>query len=412
MIRSLAFLVIFFLSCHSVDDLFETIKSESDIIKQYFDDKAKYEIQILYTQIDRDQQNQPTLTSYTYNYDSLHYFYPASTVKMPVAFLALQKLKELGVDKWVTMKTDSSRAPQSSAYVDTTSSTGLPSVAHYIEKIFAVSNNDAYNRLYEFVGQDYINQSLRQKKVFSNSRIVTRVGIGGFSTEDNTHTNPVSFFDKADQLIHSQPATQSIENYFFELSNTHKGKGYYDDNLDTVIYEAFDMSKKNFVNLKDLESSMTKVLFPEIFPVAERFDINDDDYTFLYQAMQKTPREHAYLHRHLDEYYDSYVKFFMFGDSKGKFPDNIRIFNKVGYAYGYLTDCAYIIDTENNIEFLLTATVHVNENEIFNDGKYQYEDGIKFLAELGREIYKIEKSRVKKHKANLSKYLIPVANYN
>jgi hypothetical protein len=60
----------------------------------------------------------------------------------------------------------------------------------------------------------------------------------------------------------------------------------------------------------------------------------------------------------------------------------------VGYAYGYLTDNAYIIDTKNNIEYILTATIHVNANEIYNDDAYEYETlGIPFLAALGREIH-------------------------
>jgi hypothetical protein len=69
-------------------------------------------------------------------------------------------------------------------------------------------------------------------------------------------------------------------------------------------------------------------------------------------------------------------------------PDDITILNKVGYAYGYLTDCAYIMDTTNEISFILTATVHVNENRIFNDDNYQYDEvGIPFLAALGRQIH-------------------------
>lgn len=398
----LILLLLSFIACSESSDPFKIIESESNLIKEYFENKEKYELQIVYTQIDRDNNNNPSLKSYTYNYDSTHYFYPASTVKMPVAFLALQKLKELGIDKWATMKTDSARAPQSIAHFDTTSVTGFPSVAHYIEKVFAVSNNDAYNRLYEFVGQDYINQSLRDKNIFTNSRIVTRVGIGGFSTEDNTYTNPVTFYN-GDDVLYTQYATQSNGRYFYSLNNTLKGAGYFDEKLDTVVYEKFDMSKKNFINLKDLESSMTRVLFPELFSEDAIFDITDDDYAFLYETMQKTPREHIYLQDE-EDYYDSFVKFFIYGDSKEEIPDNIRIFNKVGYAYGYLTDCSYIIDIENNIEFLLTATVHVNENKIYNDGKYQYEDGIKFLAELGRGIYKIEKSRPRKNKADLSKF--------
>ena len=165
------------------------------------------------------------------------------------------------------------------------------------------------------------------------------------------------------------------------------------------------MSKKNFINLKDLEASLMRIILPELFPADERFDITLDDQEFLIQTMQKTPREYPYLSEKIEEYYDSYVKFFLFGDSQDRMPDEIRIFNKVGFAYGYLTDCSYIIDHDQGIEFFLTVTVHVNENKIYNDGKYEYDDGIKFLAELGREIYELEKSRAKTNMPDLSQYL-------
>ena len=52
----------------------------------------KYEIQVLYTQIDRDQNGHPRFTTHRYGGDPNRYFYPASTVKMPAAFMALEKL--------------------------------------------------------------------------------------------------------------------------------------------------------------------------------------------------------------------------------------------------------------------------------------------------------------------------------
>jgi hypothetical protein len=53
-----------------------------------------YEIQIRYTQIDRDQNNQPKFTTLSWN-EHDNYFYPASSVKLPVAFAALQKFGEV-----------------------------------------------------------------------------------------------------------------------------------------------------------------------------------------------------------------------------------------------------------------------------------------------------------------------------
>ena len=64
--------------------------------------------------------------------------------------------------------------------------------------------------------------------------------------------------------------------------------------------------------------------------------------------------------------------------------DTVRIYNKVGYAYGTLTDIAYIVDRVHAVEFLLSATILVNENQIFNDNNYEYDEkGIPFLGALG-----------------------------
>ena len=110
--------------------------------------------------------------------------------------------------------------------------------------------------------------------------------------------------------------------------------------------------------------------------------------------MSALPRDIKFKQYDPKEYYDSYVKFFMYGDGKEPIPNNISIYNKVGYAYGYLTDCAYITDYENKIAFILTATVHVNNNQVFNDDTYEYDGvGIPFLAELGRQVYQQEINR-------------------
>lgn len=399
------FVILFLFGCNkNVDAPFELIAEDSEILQKFFADKDKYEVQIVYTQIDRDEQGKINLNTQYYNYDENRYFYPASTVKMPVAFLALQKLNELGIDKWSVMKTDSAQSPQTASHIDTTAEHGLPTVAHNIERIFAISENDPYNRLYEFLGQDYINQQLSEKGIFNNSRIITRVGISGFSTEDNKYTNPVSFYDNNGKIIYQQDAKKAEGDYTLSLTNTTKGLGYYDDTQQKVIEEPFKMGEKNFINLVDLESSLKRIIFPELSPAEEKFNLSEDDYQFLYWAMCRVPREHPYLQNQLDDYYDSYVKFFINGDSKEQLPDHIKIFNKVGFAYGYLTDCSYVIDTERGIEYFLTATVHVNENKIYNDGKYEYDDGIKFLTELGKGVYNLEKERLRQGKPDLTKF--------
>ena len=101
--------------------------------------------------------------------------------------------------------------------------------------------------------------------------------------------------------------------------------------------------------------------------------------------------------------YDGYVKFFLFGDGKDKRDGNVRVFNKVGEAYGTLTDVAYVVDFENDVEFMLSATILCNTDGIFNDDQYQYDQiGFPFLAKLGRAVLQHEIKRPRKVKPDLS----------
>ena len=124
---------------------------------------AKHEVQILYTQIDRDADNRPHFTRHEYRVNPKDYFYPASAIKLAGALLALEKLNQLGiagVDRHTPVRIDSAYSGQTAVREDSTAPDGLPTVAHYIRKLFAVSDNDAYNRLYESVGQQRMNEGL------------------------------------------------------------------------------------------------------------------------------------------------------------------------------------------------------------------------------------------------------------
>ena len=85
--------------------------------------------------------------------------------------------------------------------------------------------------------------------------------------------------------------------------------------------------------------------------------------------------------------------------------DGIRIFNKVGDAYGFLTDVAYVVDFKNNIEFMLSATIYCNSDDIYNDDKYEYDSiGFPFMKNLGKIIYDYELTRARKNPPDLSTF--------
>lgn len=381
------------------------LKSHPELFSGILKHPTNNEVQILYTQIDRDKNNKPHFTSYSYHLNANHYFYPASTVKLPTAIFALEKLNELkvpGLTMQSIMKTDSSFTGETKMLEDTSSTNGFPSIENYIKKILLVSDNFAYNRLYEFVGRAEINSKLK-KYGLNNTRIIGRLAIydGG---ENAKHTNAIDFYN-GDKLLYHQPAQYDASEYPMHLDNMVQGKGYLDKN-DKLIMKPFDFGEKNVYTIADMQTVLKRLLFPEVFPNDQRFNLTADQYKFIYHYMSMFPGESKKPTYNRPEYYPAYCKFLLYGgDSTAVINPDIRIFNKVGDSYGYNIDNAYIVDLKHNVEFILTAVVQSNEDGIYNDDKYEYATVcLPFMKNLGQVIYKYELDRKRKYVPDLSKF--------
>lgn len=378
------------------------VRGEDDLVTKMLQSADSFRLQIIYTQIDRTRGNKPIFRNYYYNYDPQLYFNPASTVKMPLAFLSLEKLNKMnikGVNKYTYIQFDSSHEKQTKQYRDSTSENQLPSIAHYIKKAFLISDNDAYNRMYQFVGQQTIHASLRSKG-YRETRIPRQ--FMGFTIEQNRHSNPIRFIKEDGKLVYAQRA--AYNNDSFDFSRTIRiGKAYINRN-DSLVNEPFDFTIHNNISLETLRMLLQSVMFPASVPKRQRFQLTGNDYEFLRRYLSQYPSETPYPKYDDSVYYDSYVKFF-FRDSTHKMPAGVRVFNKVGWAYGFLTDVSYVADFNNGVEYMLAATLYVNADGILNDNKYEYTTlGWPFLYQLGQRIYQYELSRPRKYQPDLSDF--------
>ena len=394
-------------------------KTDSTLVKlleqypPYFDsilkNRKQWNVQIIYTQIDKGANGIPALKNYYFNVNPDNYFYPASTVKLPICLLALQRLNELkqtGIDKNTTMITEQSQPWQSAVYNDPTSPDGKPSVANYIKKILMVSDNDAYNRLYEFLGRHYINEQLHQKG-YADVQVLHRLSIP-LTEEQNRATNSINFFDNNNKLLYSQPMQYDSAQYVKRKDTVGKGyltggKNYY--NGEQLINSPMDFSNKNRISLPELHNILLSIIYPEKVSASQRFNITAEDRNFLLKYMSQYPTESTFPPYSADTatYWPAYCKFLLFGSEKGELPKNMRIFNKVGDAYGQLTDVAYIVDFDKKIEFFLSATIYCNGDGILNDDKYDYDTiGLPFMKHLGEILYQQELERKKKIEPDLS----------
>ena len=239
---------------------------------------------------------------------------------------------------------------------------------------------------------------------YPDTRMRHRLSIR-LTPEQNKYTNSFSFYINNTRLL-DQPMRYSKLPLTVNSTDNLIGKSYILD--EEEINSPMDFSGKNFFNLLEQQAFLRQVIFPKHVNVNNRLYLTSEDYSFLYEWMSKLPRESVHpFYGSYDKYPDGYCKFFMFGDSQKKIPDHIRIYNKVGMAYGFLIDNAYIIDIKNNIEFFLSAVIYVNENQTLNDNKYQYDQlGLPFLSELGTAVYNYELARKRNVDPDLGQFIL------
>jgi len=367
--RSFIMLTLIFLvfGCSSTKKniLQETLASDNPKIKNVMSNPETFELQIIYTQIFRDKNNKVSFKDFTYRLNAENYFYPASTVKFPIAILALEKLNtientSINTQYTIEGKSDTLRFSEE------------------ITKVFAVSDNEASTNLLEFAGFDFVNESMAAKGLTSfklSHRLST-------SNPGDKKTKAVTVYSEDAKMV-NLPAFTNKSSVALQLNALKKGIGYIKNG--ELVNGPFDFSNKNYYPLETLHNTMKRIVFPEAFKESERFNLTKKDREFILFSMQNLPKNAGY---NPTEYYDGYCKFFMFGDTKENIPSNIKICNKVGDAYGTLIDCAYIVDEANKVEFIVSATLLVNKDGIFNDDKYEYDTvGLPFLGELGRQLY-------------------------
>jgi len=333
------------------------LDSTNHLIQSVVTNSEQHELQILLTVLKNDDLE--TAARYQYSVDANHYFYPASTVKLPMALLAAEFVSQ---QPKVTLDTPYSFGNSNKKFT----------IRNDIRLIFAISDDDAFNRLYEIIGRDYVNHRLARLG-YGTTRIAHRLAI---KNADQGQRQQARFYPQKGALS-IVGADQTVSQ--LKLEGTKKGRGYISDGQ--LISEPFDFGFKNYFPLQEQH----QLLLDFIFSSDDSFDLGTTEREFLLKAMHQTPSAAGF---DKSKYFDGYGKFFLYGDTKDSMPDHIKIYNKVGYAYGTLTDNAYIKDEKNNLSFVLSATLLVNQNEIFNDDNYEYESvGLPFLAQLGREIH-------------------------
>ena len=349
-----------------------------DFLRSIVKNKDNYEIQILYTEVSKNSVGQAEFSDFQFQLNDEKYFYPASTIKLPITVLALSKINELRAE-------GSNISPKSKIKLSLINNKNeiilkdsITSFQNLIADVFLVSDNSASNVLIDFIGYNYFNSSM------SN--------LGFKNTYLNHKFNPDPFVDSSwiisslDNEIISSNENQKTVLARSNISNLKKGEKRFING--EIKNESLDFSSKNRSSLTDMHSIMKNLIYPETS--LSKFNLNVEDYDFLRYWMSRFTYEDLGTKYIGDsKFFNSYNKFFIHGTDTILNNTDVRVYNKIGQAYGTSTDSAYIKNYKEDLEFFLTATIYTNKNKIINDNIYEYGDtAIPFLSNLSKALYK------------------------
>ena len=352
---------------------------KNDFLKEIIKEKEDYEIQILLTKIDQ-YNSKVDFQEYKYQLDDNKYFYPASTIKLPIVVLTLKKINELrSKGSEITLKSKIILNFKDD-YSELVIRDSITSFQNLIADVFLVSDNSASNILIDFIGYNYFNDEMKNAyfdKTYLNHKFNPDPYVNSTWQISDLDNNLISSLNDNQKIIKADDKTIGLE----------KGERRYFKG--EILDESLNFSKKNRSSMTDMHNLIKYIFYPEIFDSTNTFNLNVEDYDFLRYWMSRFTYEDIGEKFIGDEnFFETYNKFFIHGDEQSVSNEQIRVYNKIGQAYGTSTDNGLIKNYQDNVEFILTATIYTNKNKVINDNLYEYDDlAVPFLAKLSRAIY-------------------------
>lgn len=374
-------------SCWGVPFIEELLKAHPAKFGFITEGAEKFRFQVLVSEVTHDQN--PRFVRYGYRLDK-EYFYPASAIKLSVPAAIPQKFQALqhSLGRRVTCTTPVSFYPilEENNVCNLHCPNGrieMTTVAHEIRKLFLVSDNRAFDRLYALVGHRSLNQAMWSLGLQS-TRIFHRFSIH-FSVEQNRTCEPLLLDLNGTTAVlppkkSKLPIPDAVSSH-----GMHVGDAYIAEN-GKLIKESMDFSEKNCMNLLDLQNLLVKLVRYDIELQGKPIEIEESFRAMLKEAMCQYPKDSCNPKFLESEYSDDYCKFFLPGLSRVRPKGALRVYNKVGRAYGFSVDNAYIFDIETGRCFFLSAVIYTNANGILNDDVYEYEVAVRVLADLAEVV--------------------------
>ena len=349
----------------------------------------RYRFKIVFTEVQR-KNGKVALETVSYRSELKEYLYPASIVKLPTVLITMEEFNKIkstvpNLDFKNTVKFVKDRGCLPTMNQIKIGNRMYPSSLDVLTKqVLAVSDNDAYNRLFDFCGQQTLNR--RMKELNFNQGKIIRKFVLNCTLDQNRISDSLVMFGKRNERLYTRGTISNRDTIYLDTS--YKLGLSYEGFNKQLVNRPFDFSKQNNLDLVDVHKILTGLVFPKSSK-SHQFNITNEQRNYLLQNLARYPNEYGLAYNSL-EYFPTYKKYLFFGrDSKLNYLSDtltrFRSFNVVGVSFGCVIDASYLVDFETGKEFFLTAGLYANQDEVINDAKYDYETlAYPLLKDLGR----------------------------
>lgn len=373
-----------------IDDLGPALQRSPGIIRTVLQTASDLRVQILIAEVvERRGDRAPRLRRFGYRVDA-EYFYPASAIKLCAAVAALQTLDELerqhpGTDLLEAPLEIAPLLPGEEPQVadPTHLEGGRITVGHEIRKLCLVSDNPAFNRLFDLVGHEALNRRMHALGLGSavlNHRL------------SEPRALPDSRMSAAVQLHprHGPPISLPARTSRWELTNAAPALrvGRAVQQGDRLVPGPMDFTRRNGMSLRHLQDLLVHVCRPDLIADGPRLELGALHRAALLDALTRYPRESPDPLYPGERYPDAHVKFLLPGVRR-VFPEvergrRVEIAAKIGQAYGFTIENSYLWNPANGRSVFVAAVLYTNADGVLNDDRYEYGTVAEpFLADLG-----------------------------
>lgn len=356
----------------TVDPLLERLfGGAGKTLKTVLADREKHRFQVLYGAV-VDKGGAPVLERHGY-YADAEYFFPASSMKVPLALASYERLPVLRMAKHPALDRDATLEIHPVAGAEPPYATSL---SRETWRALIVSDNASANRLLAFVGHREAHESLWGLGL-STARVHT-----GFATGreiDPATVSPRIDIVPKDGPKDSLPARKSVLTLpATRASRLEVGSAVVVDGK--KVPGPMSFAEKNAMSLRDLQDALVRIVRPELLPAkAPKGRTAPDDLDYLRKTLSTPPSKSGLPGYDRNVVADYQLNPFLRGLERVRSRDRLEIYVKVGQAYGFLTTNAYVVEKATGKSFFLAATIYANPNEVLNDDLYAY-DQIAFPA--------------------------------